>query len=257
MKDCKETWRQDTKHIGRTVYLFDSLESTNALGLGLPAGEIEDGMVLLARAQSAGRGQHDRTWVSPPGTSVLMSVVLLPPPALRRAALLTAWAAVGVCEAIEKLIGLRATIKWPNDVLIDGKKVCGILIEQKQATVAGIGLNVLQSRQHFLDAGLPEATSLYASSSLTPTPLAATASLCDALDLHYQSLLKGQYLPLEEAWRERLGLTGRAVQAETHEGTVTGRLVELGFDGVVLKLPDGSNRAWLPEAIRHLSACGA
>src|SRR5206468_7692987 len=87
--------------------------------------------VVLAREQTAGRGQHGRAWQAPAGSSVLLSVLLCPPPALRRPALLTAWAAVSVCETILQLTGLQAKIKWPNDVLIRGRKVCGILIESK------------------------------------------------------------------------------------------------------------------------------
>ena len=81
--------------------------------------------------QTAGRGQYGRVWTAPAGSSVLLSVLLFPPPALRRPTLLTAWAAVSVCETIQELANLSATIKWPNDVLINGRKVCGILIEQR------------------------------------------------------------------------------------------------------------------------------
>src|SRR5262249_2322992 len=119
---------------------------------------------------------------APAGSSVLLSVLLFPPPALRRPALLTAWAAVSVCETILQLTSLQAKIKWPNDVLIRGRKVCGILIEQRAvgsgqwavgsspsslptahyplATVCGIGLNLNQTAEHFAVAGLEQAGSL-------------------------------------------------------------------------------------------------
>ena len=85
-----------------------------------------------------------------------MSVLLFPPPELRRPALLTAWAAVSVCETIlPGGTGHQATIKWPNDVLVAGRKVCGILIEQNRGTVAGIGLNVNQTQEMFTPRPLP------------------------------------------------------------------------------------------------------
>src|ERR1019366_3193428 len=129
------------------------LDSTNSLALSLAHDPTQNGLVVIAHAQSAGRGQYGRSWHAPPGSSVLLSVLLFSPPTLRRPSLLTAWAAVSVCEAILKLADLDAQIKWPNDVLVQGKKVCGILIEQRTithadfplATVVGIGLNVSQT----------------------------------------------------------------------------------------------------------------
>ena len=87
------------------------------------------------------------SWLAAPGASVLLSVLLFPPPPLRRPSILTAWAAVAVCKIIQKLVGCAARIKWPNDILLGGRKVCGILIEQGRGTVAGIGLNVRQSNR--------------------------------------------------------------------------------------------------------------
>src|SRR5205807_10605382 len=91
---------------------------------------------------------------------VLLSVLLFPLADLRRPVVLTAWAAVSVCETILECTRLQAKIKWPNDVLLQGKKVCGILIEQSRGTVVGIGLNVNQSSEHFVAADLPDAASL-------------------------------------------------------------------------------------------------
>src|SRR5262249_53884543 len=142
------------------VLFFDRLASTSELAARLALDAKNDGLVILAEEQTAGRGQHGRVWLSPPGTSVLASVLLFPPPELRRPAVLTAWPAVSVCETIPVLTGLQAQIKWPNDVLIRGKKVCGILIEQGKGTVVGIGLNVNQTAEHFEEAGLPLAGSL-------------------------------------------------------------------------------------------------
>src|SRR5262245_42686943 len=146
--------------VGGRVLLYDCLDSTNALALSLASDPASDGRVLVAREQTAGRGQHGRSWQSPPGTSVLLSAILFPPPPLRRPAILTAWAAVSVCDTVRDVAGLDATIKWPNDVLIGGRKACGILIEQRGGTVIGIGLNVRQTAAIFEAAGLPDATSL-------------------------------------------------------------------------------------------------
>src|SRR5438309_6402048 len=150
----------DTQRIGRRILVYDRAESTNQRAAEFAADPNNDGLVILAGEQTAGRGQHGRTWQAPPGSSVLLSLLLFPPPALRRPALLTAWAAVSVCETILQLTGLQATIKWPNDVLLCDRKVCGILIEQGRGLVAGIGLNLNQSEEDLQQMELPQAASL-------------------------------------------------------------------------------------------------
>src|SRR4051794_19692933 len=128
-----DTWHLDTAHLGRRVLVFSRLDSTNTLALSLATDPANHGLVLLAAEQTAGRGQYGRAWQAAPRSSVLMSLLLFPPAALRRPALLVAWAAVSVCETVRTTAGVEAAIKWPNDVLVGGKKVCGILIEQRNS----------------------------------------------------------------------------------------------------------------------------
>src|SRR5262249_40466820 len=109
-------WESGGRMVGRETRVFDAVDSTNKLALSLADNPNPNGLVLLARAQTAGRGQYGRVWQAPTESSVLMSVLLFPPSALRRPAILTAWAAVSVCETILKLTNLQAKIKWPNDV---------------------------------------------------------------------------------------------------------------------------------------------
>src|SRR6202011_2270051 len=127
-----EEWSLPTRHVGRRVLFYDLIDSTSTRAHELANDPANDGLAVLAAEQSAGRGQYGRTWVAPKGSSVHLSVLLFPPPRLLRPAVLTAWAAVSVCEMIRRLCGLQAKIKWPNDVLLRGRKVCGILIEQNQ-----------------------------------------------------------------------------------------------------------------------------
>src|SRR5207248_7504289 len=95
-----EIWHAPRRHVGKHIWFFPSLDSTNTLALALATDVTLDGLALIANEQSAGRGQYGRTWTAPPGSSVLLSVLVLPPPHMRRPALLTAWAAVSVCETI-------------------------------------------------------------------------------------------------------------------------------------------------------------
>jgi BirA family biotin operon repressor/biotin-[acetyl-CoA-carboxylase] ligase len=249
-----ETWHPDTRRVGRRVFVFDALDSTNDAAAGFAADPANDGLVVLARHQTGGRGQYGRVWAAPPGSAVLLSVlVLVPPPELRRPVILTAGAAVAVGEAIRQLTGVQAKIKWPNDLLVRGKKVCGILIEQAAGTVVGIGLNVNQSADDFARAGLPDATSLALVAGALLDPETAARVLIRQLDDEYDRLLAGERIALEADWKWRIGLLGRQVEVELADGSLlAGRLRDMAFDGLELEEPGGFVRVVRPEAIRHL-----
>jgi BirA family biotin operon repressor/biotin-[acetyl-CoA-carboxylase] ligase len=248
----RETWDLDTEHVGRRVLVYDALPSTNDLAASLASDAANEGTVVLADFQSAGRGQYGRVWQSRPGSSLLTSVLVYPPVAVRRPVVMTAWVAVAVAETVFALTGVQARIKWPNDVLVRGKKVCGILIEQGAGLVAGIGLNLNQSADDFAVAGLPDATSLALVAGTIFDSKAAAVDLIRRLDAEYDRLLAGEVVPLEAEWKWRVGLLGRHVVAELTDGTsVTGRLRDLTFAGAELEVGAGV-RAVPPEHVRQL-----
>jgi BirA family biotin operon repressor/biotin-[acetyl-CoA-carboxylase] ligase len=253
-----EEWQLDTRRLGRRVLVFDRLDSTNSRAASLALNPDNDGVAVLAREQTAGRGQYGRTWLCPAGAGVLLSVLVFPPTTLRRPALLTAWAAVSVCEAIRTSTGLQAHIKWPNDVLVSGRKVCGILIEQALGsgraggTVVGIGLNVNQPAEAFTTAGLPEAGSLLLFTREGHDTDDMARRLLAHLDEEYDRLCQGDLSTLEASWKGGVGLLGKQVVAECPAGTYRGRLLDLGWDGVHLALPGGDLLCLQPEAIRQL-----
>jgi BirA family biotin operon repressor/biotin-[acetyl-CoA-carboxylase] ligase len=184
-------------------------------------------MLVTAAAQSAGRGRQGRTWSAPPGRALLMSLVLRDPPALLPLA-----AAVAVADAA----GPQATIKWPNDVLLDGRKLAGILAEgrpQEGWAVLGVGLNVAV-RPGDLPAELRDAA---ASLGLEPADVEAVlarvlAALERALALDPGALL--------DAWRDRDALLGREITWSAGRGRAA------GIDGagrLVVELPGGGRTA--------------
>ncbi len=248
MTQPREEWSLDTRRLGRRVLVFDRLDSTNTRAAQMADDPANDGLALLADEQTAGRGQHGRTWLAAPGQSVLLSLLFCPQPELCRPAILTAWAAVAVCATIRRTIGRPARIKWPNDVLLDDRKVCGILIESavrqsqqraadggQRMTVVGIGLNIQQSAEMFAEARLPDAISL---AQFTASPLdthAMAAELICQLDRDYDVLCQGNLGTLEASWKEHLGLLGKQVIAECHDGTYRGRLRDMSFQGVELR----------------------
>lgn len=247
------TWHLPTHHIGRRVLVFDAVDSTNSVAAELAADSANDGVAVLADQQTAGRGQYGRTWHSPPRAGVWMSVLLFPPPAVKRPVILTAWAAVAVAETVRHFTGRMARIKWPNDVLLRGRKVCGILIEQKMGTIAGIGLNVTQTAEQFAEAGLPEATSLAAHSDRSLDRDTVARQLLEDLDASYQSLLAGNLALLESCWKWHTGLLGHRVVIEMTDGTHhRGRLTEQSFAGLNLEQSDGTELQFQPESVRQV-----
>ncbi|MCI0639599.1 MAG: biotin--[acetyl-CoA-carboxylase] ligase [Gemmataceae bacterium] len=249
-----------TRRLGQRVLHFQELDSTNTLALAMADEPENDGVVVRADQQAGGRGQYGRTWTAPAQSSVLLSVLLFPPPRLRRPVLLTAWAAVAVCETVWRVAGMQAKIKWPNDILVQGKKVCGILIEQRNtgraeqplAAVAGIGLNVCQSAEWFAQAMLPQAGSLCSLSGAQLETQCVADALIGRLDEEYDRMLEGDTHTLEACWKWRVGLLGKVVKIELAHETRTGRLLEVAFDQVVVQTEDGERSQWTPEQIRHI-----
>ena len=215
--------------LGRPIRRVAECASTNDLAQSLPAGAA-----VIAGLQTAGRGQYGRAWDAPPGSALLMSVACgaLPWPA----PVLTAWATVAVAEAIQALSGLDAVIKWPNDLLVDQRKLCGILIESGHQVVVGVGLNLARSRGEFLAAGLPDAGSIASESGVAVGVESAADALLAALNAWRPT--PETLSDLKSAWGARLGLIGREAVAECADGAIlTGRVRRIGFRG--LEFEDG------------------
>lgn len=246
-----------TDRIGRRMVLFEKLESTNTLALTLADDPRNDGLVLLAREQTAGRGQHGRAWQAPAGSSVLLSVLVFPPAHLCRPVVLTAWAAVAVCETVKQLARRVPHIKWPNDVRVQDRKLCGILIEQRAAgsgqlaTAVGIGLNVNQPQEWFDAADLRDAISLACLDAGGDFEEVAL-QLVERLDEEYAPLFEGNLETLESRWAEYLALGQEDIFADLDDGGVLqAQLLKLSFDGVVIR-SGGEEQHISPERIKHL-----
>lgn len=223
-------------------YLYaDECESTQLLLLdsGLP-----EGAVAVAEHQTGGRGRHGRRWLAPPGSSLLFSL-LLRPPLERRVPELSLVAAVAVAEAIEEAAGARAGVKWPNDVLIDGRKVAGILAELRSgAVVVGIGVNVSQPEEELpADAPTPPG-SLLSTTGLEIDRGGLLAAALERLERAYEAWRTDGLAALEAEIEARDVLRGRAVTLDGHELTARriladGRLEVVGADGEVRALDSG------------------
>ena len=141
--------------IGREIIVLEQTGSTNDAILEVATADSNEGLVLFAESQTAGRGQHGNRWESAAGKGLWFSILLRPRIDLASSPQLTAWAAEAISGAIENEFSFTPTIKLPNDVQIDGRKVAGVLVEMRaqkngpHLAIAGIGVNVNQSREDF------------------------------------------------------------------------------------------------------------
>jgi BirA family transcriptional regulator, biotin operon repressor / biotin---[acetyl-CoA-carboxylase] ligase len=233
-----------TAHIGHPLLYLSEVDSTNWLLRKMGAGGASEGTVVLADYQHAGRGRRGRGWAAPPGSSLMFSLLLRPKPVIpQRIALLPVVLAVAVAEAIERSLSLQPAIKWPNDILIDDKKVCGILMESEVGgegeitVVAGIGLNVNQATDHFSD--LPGATSLQIACGRVVERGVILGSILQQIERAYSQFLNG-WQP-HDAWRRRAPMLGHNIRVYPTDGpSWQGIAEDLAPDGsLVVVTPDG------------------
>jgi len=152
--------------IGGEIIVLDETTSTNDVVLKMANGGAPEGLVVFAEHQTAGRGQRGNVWESPPGKGLLCSILLRPNVAVQDSARLVDWAVKGIAWTVENACLCKATIKPPNDISIDGRKVAGVLIEMRaqpgasHVAVVGFGVNVNQMPSHFPEELRARATSL-------------------------------------------------------------------------------------------------
>ncbi len=191
-------------------------DSTNARARELGDAGTPHGTVVTAHEQTAGRGRQGRTWTAPPGKALLYSAVLRPLD--ERHLLLPLAAPLAVCEAAEELKpGVECTIKWPNDVWVEGRKLAGVLIEAKPRdgwAVIGVGLNLAISREEFPPELQGTATSLSGGGSTENARLALDRGLDRWVEAPAETTLA--------AWRSRDALRGREVSWEGGSGVADG-----------------------------------
>ena len=190
--------------LGRNILHYFRTESTNALALKLAAEGAEHGTVVVAEEQTAGRGRMGRVWYSEKSSGIYVSIILRPPLSPAAAPVLTLMAGLAAQRAVSATTGLAVDIRWPNDLLVNGKKVCGILTEMSaeldrlHAIVLGIGMNVNHRR---MPADLENiATSLRMEAHRAISRVQVLVALLRELDRHYQLLLTDGKRAITERW---------------------------------------------------------
>lgn len=243
--------------IGCRVHALDEVDSTQTYLARLAADGAPEGTVVIARHQTAGRGRRGRSWWDAPGQSLLLSVLLRPGRPAADAPQLSLVAGLAVSEALERAAGVGAQLRWPNDVLVGGRKIAGILPEAASRAdgtllhvILGIGINVRQAA--FPQSVGQPATSLRLATGRDHDPALLREMLLERLDDRYREWLAGGFGPLRPLWRSRWAIADRAF---TMPDGRAGVAEDVDQDGALLaRAPDGRLvrvLSWDPEEESH------
>ena len=205
-----------TKTMGQTIYFYEETDTTNNRARELALEGAPEGTLVVAEKQTAGRGRRGKVWESPLGTGIWMSLVLRPQIAPTEASVLTILCGLATAEAIEAETGLSAGIKWPNDILINGKKAVGILTEmdcemsEVHFVIPGIGINV--NTASFPPEIAEIATSLYLECGKTVSRRRLVHRVLERLEEHYETFLRtGSFAAMLEDYRKHCITLGKEV----------------------------------------------
>lgn len=240
---------------GRQLEFFKVTVSTNADAFRLAENGAAEGAVVMADSQTGGKGRRGRIWSSPAGVNLYCSVVLRPPIMPHEAPQLTFISAVAVARAIELTTRLTPEIKWPNDLLVSGKKVAGLLNEMSAETdginfvILGIGVNLNMTADQFPDDLRHPATSLLLESGERVDRSRFTGTMLNELDRLYADFLAHGFGPVRDEWQRRCNANGRRVLV-SDSGTecAGGSFTGIDSDGAMLLRSD--------EGVIHRITCG-
>lgn len=245
--------RMDTRWAGHPVRFFDSLGSTNIQAKLEAENGAGEGTLVVADMQTAGRGRRGRSWNSPAGTNIYFTLILKPAFSVEPASMVTLVMGMAVSEGIRDICGLDAGIKWPNDIVVNGKKVCGILAEMSvereyiHHIVMGVGINV--EEQEFPPEIAGTATTLWAECGKSVSRAGLIVRIMKAFEARYAAFLKeGNLAGLMEDYNAALVNRGREVRVLDPKGEFrgiargideTGELLVEREDGTITKVSAG------------------
>jgi BirA family biotin operon repressor/biotin-[acetyl-CoA-carboxylase] ligase len=238
-----------TRRFGSKIYTFETIDSTNSCARALAACWAQEGTVIIAERQTAGRGRLGRAWFANPLENLTFSVILRPTAPAEEVNLLPLYVGVAVADAINRTTGLAVQCKWPNDLLVGGKKIAGILLEGslKESSidfvVIGIGINVNQ--REFPPELARKASSLALQSGHDFDREELFREIMRSLESHYRAMLRHGFGGIIPLWVERSGIIGRQVSVSQNGTVLTGTVKGLSGTGALIMENEGVERVLL------------
>ncbi len=242
------TERLKGRSFGGRVHFLKEVDSTNLRAAELARKGAGEGEVVVSEHQRKGRGRLGRSWQSPPGVNLYASFVLRPhiPPAVSPQITLTA--GVAVAEALSTYVAEGVTLKWPNDVQIGGRKVCGILAEMRlkgsevDFVVVGIGINVNIRREAFDPSFRETSTSLREELGREMSRLDVAVRMFDCFERWYGIFLRDGFQPVRDRWLTYAGILGREIEVRSGDEVQAGRVIGIDGEGALLLETRGGMR---------------
>ena len=230
----------DTKFTGKKIHYYEAVPSTMDLAMGLGMKGASEGTVILAETQTKGKGRLGRIWFSPKFKGIYLSLILRPKFSPQRTPLLTLLSAVSICEAIKEHCGIDSQIKWPNDILINNKKVAGILTElnaemdEVNFVIIGIGLNVNNELKSLISGS----TSLREAMGEEVSRVGLLQEILRRIEANYIHFDQKGPKAIIDKWREYSITLGKRVKVYSHREHIEGQAVNIDADGGLMVRKD-------------------
>lgn len=232
-----------TKQVGKKVYYFDSVDSTQNFASSISKNPDDSGAVIISETQTIGKGRLGRAWISPKG-GIWLSVVLRPSFDVSKITLIPLASAVALSRAIYKTLKLKTELKWPNDVTLQGKKVAGIIIDASiesnriESIILGVGINFRIDAKE-IEKKIKAKENFYGVASLLKKdsktkPVWLVQSFLEELEKILLELSEDKARPVITQWVKRSSTIGKDVTIYTQNGKIAGRAIKLDKDGSLI-----------------------
>jgi BirA family biotin operon repressor/biotin-[acetyl-CoA-carboxylase] ligase len=231
----------NTEFLGKRVYYFDTIDTTQNFAMKIASKSNENGTVVISKKQTGGRGRMKRKWKSPAG-GIWMSIILHPKFDVSYATLVPIATSLALCIAIEKILKIKPELKWPNDVTLKGKKIAGILIDTSivsneiENMILGIGIN-FKIKPHELANMIKKTPNFYGVETLVKkneSALPLVQQFLYELENIFQLINSGRIKKIKNGWTKRSSTIGRSISIITNEGNLNGKAVKIDSDGALI-----------------------
>ena len=251
----------NTKLVGKRVYYFDTIDSTQNFAIKIASNTIENGTVIISQKQTSGRGRFGRKWLSPQG-GIWLSIVLHPTFDISVITLFPIAASLALANAIEKTFQIDSKLKWPNDVTIKGKKVAGMLVDASiesnkiEYLVLGVGIN-FQVNPKQLEKSLKKTENFYGITSLidkneNQSPILLVQNFLNELENIIELLNKEKRKIIIKNWTKKSSSVGKNITISTFSGKINGKAIKLDDDGaLVIKNSKNTQRVLAGDLIHQ------
>jgi BirA family biotin operon repressor/biotin-[acetyl-CoA-carboxylase] ligase len=251
-----------TRRLAGKLHIFEEVNSTNDVAYSMALEDAPEGTVVIAESQTRGRGRMNRSWVSPSGKNLYLSLVLKPPIPPREAPFLTYMGAVATAEALADNFCLDASLKWPNDILVNGRKLAGLLNEVKAESdrvvfaVLGFGVNLNVDQKAFPPGLRGKATSVMGELGHSVSRVGFTRCLLESIEAWYETFLTRGHESIIEKWEALAQIRGKSIEVRSfgviHRGVADGldrdgALVLRGGTGEKIRVVAGDLREPIPD----------